>query len=859
MGDLQWILKIQDTARAAELARALGVSPLLGQLLLNRGITDLDTAKIFLSGDLDSLADPHLMKDMDRAVERVERALHRGEPIVIYGDYDVDGQTASTLLVSVLRELSSDPDQVGFYIPNRIDEGYGLNEDALHYLAGKAKLVITVDCGIASLREAALAKELGLDMIITDHHQPGPDLPDAVAVLNPKRPDCSYPEKQLAGVGVAFRLAQAIGQRHGRNFHEYLDLVALGTVADLVPLLGENRILAKRGLETMNSNPRCGIQALIEVAGISSKVSAGDLGFRLGPRLNAAGRMSDPAMAVKLLLSEDPVYARELAKTLDEENAHRQDVEKRITEEAKEAILSSNAHQASGIVVAGRDWHPGVIGIVASRLVEEFYRPTIVISLSNGVGTGSARSITGFSMYDALVQCSHLLDRFGGHTMAAGLTVQESNLGDFTNQFVRLCDETLTPELLRPKLRIDAEVTLDGVTEALVEELALLEPTGLGNPAPVLKAGGSIVQWRVVGRQANHLSFTLKDETNRERRAIAFGLAEQASSFVSCQDNVDVAFVPVINEWRDQRSVQLQVKALTSGTGSDDCIRRMMGDYPWKLAPEYARSPYLEAALNNVLLSSGREADSKTVNVVDLRGTWNKIQAFQERSQDQKRVLILVNTALEAQELCREMRINFPQRREKIGVIHHLLSPEELEECARLDLEWVVSTGQGAPFQYDWEAVWLWKPPLTKDNLASWIRFARGATPLVLAFGPNDVRQLELALTETLPDRRGLARVYSVLRQRAVGGAIPLDAALEDLEKLGIETALWFAQLVFSELNLWYVDGTGISFRPAPAKKLDLHQAVLYNRGMNIRRQSSFYLKECLQRGFMENGLKAEN
>lgn len=856
MGELQWIIKTQDTARAAQLARALGVSPLLGQLMINRGISDLADAKRYLAGDLTMLADPFLMADMARAVERIGQALAEGESIVVYGDYDVDGQTASALLVSVFRELSRAPEKISFYIPNRMDEGYGLNSDALRYLASKTSLVVTVDCGIASLVEAELARELGMDLIITDHHEPGDELPRAYAVLNPKRTGCSYPEKDLAGVGVAFRLAQAVGRSFGRDFYEYLDLVALGTVADIVPLMGENRIMVKRGLEAMTREPRVGIAALLEVSGVKGPVRASDLGFRLGPRLNAAGRMSDPDIAVRLLLSEDPDVARELALKLDGENSHRQDVERRIVKEASDRILELGLDKSPGIVVAGRDWHPGVIGIVASRLVEEFYRPTIVVSLNDGVGTGSARSIAGFSMYEGLKECSDLLVRFGGHTMAAGLTVTEDNLPAFTEKFAQVCAERLTPDLLSPKLAIDAEVSLGDVTEDLVRELALLEPTGMGNPAPVLKVEGSIVNWRIVGRQGNHLSFIMRADNQEERRAIAFGLAEQAGGLVSCQENAAVAFVPIINEWRDERTVQLQVKALTQASQPSDFVSSVMAAYPWQLSPDYHLSPYLKDAVTN--LENVTSSHPLEVLCSDLRGSWDKMEAIHKRVSPNASVLFLVHTAAEALELCRQLRIEFPEQRDKIGFVHEHLRPEELEELKRIQLDWVVSTGVPLLDNRNWHMVWLWRPPLTEGHLHAWLSHARGSE-VILAFGHQDTREVEHALSQVVPDRRGLARIYALLRREAQGGTVESARAAALLAEFGLERGLWFAVQVFQELNLWLVNENEITFLPEPAQKLDLHQAVLYNRGMNIRRQSSLYVKGCLQRGFMDHGFKRKN
>ena len=444
---------------------------------------------------------------------------------------------------------------------------------AVEELAKRASLLITVDCGITSHQEVEFAQKLGLDMIITDHHQPSEKVPDALAVLNPKRSQCMYPEKELAGVGVAFKLVQALSQRKSHDFRQYFDLVALGTVADLVPLLGENRILVKHGLAQMAETERVGLKALLQVSDVQVP-TAGDVGFRLGPRLNAVGRMGDPTRGVRLLLETRMAEALLLAKELDEENHLRQAAENSILEQAETIVKQYSLHEQSGIVVWGNGWHQGVIGIVASRLVEKYYRPTVVISLENGIGTGSARSISGFHLYHGLEACQDLFVRFGGHAMAAGLTIREENLLEFQRQFVGLCDEALTEEDFIPKLMIDAYVGLDHITEEFISDLASLEPYGIGNPGPTLQVNASVIRWRTVGRDQRHVQCTLQDESRSQLPAIGFGFADHVEEMENCQENLSFAFVPSMNEWNNKSTVQLQLKALAGAEVEPEYVRK---------------------------------------------------------------------------------------------------------------------------------------------------------------------------------------------------------------------------------------------------------------------------------------------
>jgi len=845
MAKKQWILHRQHGKLAQELAAGLNITPLVAQILINRGITTVEAGRQYLQCDLAATPDPFLMSGMEAAVHRIQRALAGRERIVVYGDYDADGQTATALLVRALRRLAQDPTLITYYVPDRFDEGYGLNAQAVAALSRQADLLISVDCGIVSHAEVQEAQTRGLDVIVTDHHEPGAQPPPALAVLNPKQPGCSYPFKELAGVGVALKLAQGLGIP---GWEDLLDLAALGTVADLVPLQGENRTIVRRGLEQMLSTKHVGLRALLEASQVATP-SAYDLGFRLGPRLNAGGRLGDSTRGVRLLLTEDELEAKRLAAELSQENAKRQQVELAIFQEAVELVERYELQKRSAIVVWGENWHQGVIGLVASRLVERYYRPTIVISLRGGEGTASARSIAGLHLFAALSECAPLLTRFGGHAMAAGLSLPRENLQAFQELFEQLCAQRLQPEDYIPKLYVDGQAELAQVTEDLVEELALLEPHGLGNPGPLLQAEVAVLRTRRVGAENQHLQLAVHDGTVEEMPAIAFGVGPEEAEVQRYAEGVALAFVPQINEWQGRRTVQLQVRDWQEAPRRADFVRRWMVDrYPWRLGPSFRQS----AAL---LLDQKELPAISCHSVVDLRGTYDKAAVLLKRRLGQ-RTLIVVNRAASALEVCRELRIAAGRDGELIGFAHEWLTPEERDELEQGSYTWLVSTGLGLPAG-SWPSVWLWEPPLTPATHMLWCSLVAEGGEVVAIFGPKEVRELQVHLHQEYPDRRALARVYSFLRPES--GAISLGEAAAKLEGVGLGGLLPSALAIFSELGLWQVQADNIFYLPEPEHKLDLQQAVLYNKITKIREQAAVYLKRCLERGFFQDGLTREN
>ena len=553
----EWIV-CAETAEGAALARELGTAPIIGQILWNRGLQTAEAARAFLHPEDEPYCDPFLMMDMERAAHRILEAIHAGEQIVVYGDYDVDGMTSTTLLMKNLRALGG---TVSYYIPNRFTEGYGLNGAALRQIAAEGcGLLVTVDCGISSA-DVVAQMDGAMDIIITDHHLPGAALPPAYAVINPHRADCPYPFKELAGVGVAFKLVQALWQlEEERLYADDLDIVALGTVADLVPLVGENRKLVQAGLLRMTERPSPGIAALVRVSGCEGKaINTGIVGFQLAPRLNAAGRIETARRGVELLTAEDAHAADRIAAELNALNTERRDLEQDILTEA-ESMLGGFTPDVPAIVVAGEDWNVGVIGIVASRLVEKYYRPSIVLTRQGDVYKGSCRSIAGLHMYDALAACRDTLIQFGGHAMAAGLTLECNRLEDFRCAFANYVNTHLNYEDFTPKISIEALVAPADWTIPMVEEIALLEPYGMGNPRPIF--GVRDVRPRTataIGADGKHLRMEVG---TREKRVAALYWNYGELAELVTEEASDLAYTPSINEWQGMRSVQCMVDSV---------------------------------------------------------------------------------------------------------------------------------------------------------------------------------------------------------------------------------------------------------------------------------------------------------
>ena len=556
----RWILPTPpDEEAVRDLATALSLPEIVCRLLLIRGYVSAEDAKLFLRPKLERLHDPFAFLSMDKAVDRLSRAVRDQELIFIHGDYDVDGICSTTLLTRTIRGLGG---KAMPFIPRRIEDGYDLSDAGVdRAIAAGAKVVVTCDCGTSAVSPVARLCRAGIDVIVTDHHLPGGELPDCLAVLNPKRSGCGYPDKDLAAVGVAFKLALALAGSLKKNDNfvwAMMDLVALATVADVAPLRGENRVFVRYGLKMLAETRNIGMRALIRAAGLDGKqLTAGRIGFILAPRLNAAGRLGHAIRGVELLMSEDEHEANAIARELEELNYKRQELDRATLEQARERVLQLDLDETFGIVLADEAWHPGVIGIVASRLVEEFGRPTILIALSGDQGKGSGRSISKFDLHGALGQSRDFLLRYGGHRAAAGVTVARDKVGEFAARFNQVARSLLTPDDLVPEIRVDLEVNVDGIDQRLESLFRHFEPFGIGNPSPVLLARNVTIAKppRVIGRDGLKL---VLDTGTGSLEAVGWGFAPRAAEFQP-GTKVDIAFRLERDEYRGESYLQARV------------------------------------------------------------------------------------------------------------------------------------------------------------------------------------------------------------------------------------------------------------------------------------------------------------
>jgi len=544
------------------LSKELNVSPILARLLINRGTKEALSARRFLKADLKDLRDPYIFQDMEKAVDKILKVINNNERILIYGDYDVDGLTSVALLFSILKEFTTN---LYYYIPNRFQEGYGLNEEAIDIaFKNNFKLIITVDCGISSICEIEKANNYGIDVIVIDHHQPQKDIPSAIAIINPKC-DTNYPFKELAGVGVSFKVAQALYLKLGKNqddLQNLLDYVALGSIADSVPFIDENRILIKHGIKMLNQTKKEGLKALIMGSGVNyGNLGTKEVNFSLAPRINAAGRLGDSKLALELLLTDSESKAEYLSQKLNEINKCRKEIGDNILKEARKlASVQVKEEDNKVLVLASENWNQGVIGIIASRLADEFNRPAIVISKKDEIAKGSGRSIDGFHLYNVLELCQDILINFGGHKLAAGITIKSNKIPEFKSRINEISQNFIKEDDLSSELKIDARISLGNINFGLVKDINILEPFGIGNPQPVFCSyKNTISNWKLVGEKGQHLKLRIKEE-NRTLEGIGFKLSRLGNQIFSENKVVDLAFNIELNKWNGMENVQLNIK-----------------------------------------------------------------------------------------------------------------------------------------------------------------------------------------------------------------------------------------------------------------------------------------------------------
>ena len=552
-----WVFRQVDPVQRGRLSQALSISSATASLLLNRGVTNVDQALAWISPL--RTHDPFLIPDIERAIDRLHQAVQRHERVCFYGDYDVDGMSATSVYLSFFRDLGA---QVRAYVPHRLREGYGLNEQAIRTLAQEGiTLLVTSDCGTTSHREITLASQLGIDVIVTDHHQSDLEMVPALAVMNPHRSDARYPFHGLCSGGLAYKVVQAYEKKFGSGavlVESLLDLVALATIADVVPLQDENRLFVREGLAQISRGARCGLRALKQVAGVTRDCAVETIAFKLAPRLNAAGRLDEAIKGVRLLTTESEREAQELAEELDQLNHKRRELEATILDEALSQVESREL--PGGIVLYARGWHLGVVGIVAARIMERFHRPTIVIAVNDdGIGKGSARTVPGFDLYHALAGCRDLLIAFGGHPSAAGVTIKEGRLPEFAERFAAAAEAWRRSTQSVPMLHLDSEVRLDEVTLQLIREIGTLHPFGAGNPEPTFAVKGlNILQARVVGEK--HLKMTVRQGASMPFDSIGFGMKSLEEQGLSLKTPIDVAFTPELNHWNGYDRIQLRIR-----------------------------------------------------------------------------------------------------------------------------------------------------------------------------------------------------------------------------------------------------------------------------------------------------------
>jgi single-stranded-DNA-specific exonuclease len=557
----RWKILSADEDKIMSLHESLKINKALCRILVQRGMSTFDESRTFFRPDLAMLHDPYLMKDMEKAVKRVLQAFEFNEKILVYGDYDVDGTTSVACMTKFLHEVYK-PENVDYYIPHRYREGYGVSKAGIEYAYKENySLIVSLDCGIKSAELIGYARSLGIDFVVCDHHLPDPVLPPAVAILNPKQHDCNYPFKDLCGCGVGFKLIQALAGAIGLDTdyaHKYLDLVATAIAADIVQMTGENRVMVYYGLKKVNTDPNPGIKALMHLSGVSGEMSIGNVVFMIAPRINAAGRMDDARKAVQMFISENYQSALQYAQMLHSDNSDRKEADKLITEEALKLIMQNESwHGRKSTVVYQSHWHKGVVGIVASRLIDHYYRPTIVLTQSGDYVAGSARSIAGFNVYEAVHQCKDLLIGYGGHYHAAGMTMRTDNVHAFRERFEEVVSSTIAEELLTPEICIDAEVETKDLTPSFYNIINQMEPFGPGNCKPVLMLRGVVDSGYAKALKEQHLRFTIVQNTS-SISAIGFNMARYLP-LVQSRRPIDVAFTLDINEWNGNKALQMRV------------------------------------------------------------------------------------------------------------------------------------------------------------------------------------------------------------------------------------------------------------------------------------------------------------
>ena len=801
----KWTLKYKGEVKETNLSKKINISPEISQILNNRGIENEKDAEIFMNPSLEYLRDPFLMKDMKKSTERIKKAIENKEGIYIYGDYDVDGVSSTSILYLYFKSIGF---PVKYYIPNRLEEGYGINEDAIKKIHDDGcDLIITVDCGITSVKEVELANELGIDVIITDHHECQSEIPDAYAIVNPKQEDCNYPFDMLCGCGVAFKMIQALTdeEEFKTSMFDYLEIVTLATICDIVPLIDENRIIVKNGLKLMKEGKNLGLRELIKVCGIeTNKIGSSHIGFSIGPRINASGRLGYSYLGVQLFTTDNEDEAKEIANILEGKNIERQMIESKMYKEAEEILSSDERFKDDKVLVIAKEgWQHGIIGIVASKLTEKYYKPTILLTIEDGEATGSARSIKGFSIFDALVSCKDLMNKFGGHEQAAGLALDAKNIDELRVRINEIADYNLSKEDLIENIKVEYELKEDSATLDLVDNLHKLEPFGLSNPSPrFIMRDLLLTNIFKMGKNKQHLKIIVENKKSYE--CVGFNMAYLADNF-QLGDKVDILFQVDENNYNNERKVQFLLKDIRLSHPKSAVTNNLSMKLFEKISPENKDSLY---SVNT----------SEEDLVIDIDGDKN-INIFDYIEED---TLVITNTlngfyrALSDISLTDvEYEINFNYINEKNNKVQLIFSPN----IDKIDLK-----RYNRVILYDYlynkeEYSYLNKNILNSDNIIKY-------------YGEEDKIYLKNIIDNIVPSREEFINIYKqILMSKELH--LNLDEIKRVFKILPLKTFIIFK--VFKELNLLnfemnYEDNTvTICLLQKPNKKLNLDESLILN------------------------------
>ena len=812
----KWTLKYKGEVKETNLSKKINISPEISQILNNRGIENEKDAEIFMNPSLEYLRDPFLMKDMKKSTERIKKAIENKERIYIYGDYDVDGVSSTSILYLYFKSIGF---PVKYYIPNRLEEGYGINEDAIKKIHDDGcDLIITVDCGITSVKEVELANELGIDVIITDHHECQSEIPDAYAIVNPKQEDCNYPFDMLCGCGVAFKMIQALTdeEEFKTSMFDYLEIVTLATICDIVPLIDENRIIVKNGLKLMKEGKNLGLRELIKVCGIeTNKIGSSHIGFSIGPRINASGRLGYSYLGVQLFTTDNEDEAKEIANILEGKNIERQMIESKMYKEAEEILSSDERFKDDKVLVIAKEgWQHGIIGIVASKLTEKYYKPTILLTIEDGEATGSARSIKGFSIFDALVSCKDLMNKFGGHEQAAGLALDAKNIDELRVRINEIADYNLSKEDLIENIKVEYELKEDSATLDLVDNLHKLEPFGLSNPSPrFIMRDLLLTNIFKMGKNKQHLKIIVENKKSYE--CVGFNMAYLADNF-QLGDKVDILFQVDENNYNNERKVQFLLKDIRLSHPKSAVTNNLSMKLFEKISPENKDSLY---SVNT------NEEDL----VIDIDGDKN-INIFDYIEED---TLVITNTlngfyrALSDISLTDvEYEINFNYINEKNNKVQLIFSPN----IDKIDLK-----RYNRVILYDYlynkeEYSYLNKNILNSDNIIKY-------------YGEEDKIYLKNIVDNIVPSREEFINIYKqMLMSKELH--LNLDEIKRVFKILPLKTFIIFK--VFKELNLLnfemnYEDNTvTICLLQKPNKKLNLDESLILN---NLKALKQEYVK----------------